>query len=61
METFETPPTYFKLNKFTRGFQNIVDAYGVAAYQEVNPGETVVLFVDMQLHGPSSASRFFSR
>jgi len=38
MESDEPPPTYFRLNKFTRGFQNLVDAYGTASYRELNPG-----------------------
>ncbi|PSN73511.1 V0/A0 complex, 116-kDa subunit of ATPase [Corynespora cassiicola Philippines] len=37
IKTTKTPPTYFKTNRFTLGFQTIIDAYGTIKYREVNP------------------------
>lgn len=50
MQTKQTPPTYNKTNKFTSGFQNIVDAYGIGNYREMNPGMNTSLFYFIHPH-----------
>ncbi|XP_049870404.1 V-type proton ATPase 116 kDa subunit a 1 isoform X2 [Pectinophora gossypiella] len=45
IETDEEPPTFNRTNRFTRGFQNLIDAYGVASYRECNPAlYTIITF-----------------
>uniref|UniRef100_H2ZFW8 V-type proton ATPase subunit a n=1 Tax=Ciona savignyi TaxID=51511 RepID=H2ZFW8_CIOSA len=45
MQTKENPPTYNQTDKFTSGFQAIIDAFGVSNYREVNPAPfTIITF-----------------
>mmetsp|Transcript_22304 Transcript_22304/g.69885 ORF Transcript_22304/g.69885 Transcript_22304/m.69885 type:complete len:684 (-) Transcript_22304:81-2132(-) len=45
LETDEAPPTYFRVNKVTSAFQEIIDTYGVPRYGEINPAAfTVITF-----------------
>lgn len=43
IKTTKTPPTYFKTNRFTNGFQTIIDAYGTLKYREVNQGLSAIV------------------
>ncbi|XP_027205722.2 V-type proton ATPase 116 kDa subunit a 1-like [Dermatophagoides pteronyssinus] len=43
LTTNETPPTYNVTNKFTAGFQVLVDSYGSCTYGDVNPAPYTII------------------
>jgi vacuolar-type H+-ATPase subunit I/STV1 len=57
MESFEDPPTYNRTNKFTYGFQVLIDSYGVATYREVNPGQCSLSVVCLQFMESTAGNR----
>lgn len=44
----DTPPTYFKTNKFTGPFQDMIHSYGVARYREINPAVLTIITFPFQ-------------
>lgn len=45
IETTESPPTFNRTSRFTQGFQNLIDSYGVSSYREANPAlYTIITF-----------------
>jgi len=37
LDSRDTPPTYIATTEFTKGFQGIVNSYGIPRYKEINP------------------------